>query len=201
MHAAVAAVVSQRGADRIVDRRVGVVFDVESEQRGGHRRIAVVMGNERAERRHPHLAGKRVAMEFELGDGKAAGEGHVVEMRHARHGIAIGAETEAVEFSRARRAGRHALIGAVQHARVQQLAVALGLDGKMAIAVELMDGGAAAQAPIDEAPASRQRDAAGSDAAERKRQILTARAGIDEPLVDGRLLQLLQHCSTVLSFF
>jgi len=195
MHAAVATVIAERRADRIVDRRIGVVFDVEGEQRGGHRGIAVVVGNERAERGHPHLAGKGVAVEFEFGDGKAPGEGHVVEMRHAGHRIAIGAEAEAVELARAGRARRHALVGAVEHARVEQLAVALGLDGEMAVAVVLMDGGAVAQAPVDEAPAAGQRDAAGSDAAERKGQILTARAGIDEALVDRLLLQLLQHCS------
>ena len=56
--AAVAAVVAERGGDRVVDRRVGVVFDREGEKRGRHRRVAVVVRDERAERGHPHLARK-----------------------------------------------------------------------------------------------------------------------------------------------
>ena len=122
------------------------------------------------------LPGKRVAMELDSATGKRPMNVDVVEMRNAGHRVAIGAEAESVELAAARRARRHALIRAVENARVEQLAVPLGLDREMAVAVELMDGGPVADAPIDQPPASRQRDAAGADAAERKGDVLRARS-------------------------
>ena len=124
-------------------------------------------------------------MELELGDRKAADEGHVVKMGNAGHRIAIGAEAKSVELARARRTGRYPLIGAVQNAGVEQFAVPLGLDGEMAVAVELMDSGPVADAPVDEPAAAGQRDAPGPDAAERKGDISAPLAGIDETFVDG----------------
>ena len=74
-------------------------------------------------------------------------------MRNAGHGVAIGAETETVEFARAGRAGRHAFIRAIEDASVDELAVSLGLDGEVAVAVVLMDCGSIANAPIDQTSA------------------------------------------------
>ena len=193
VHAAVAPIVSERRADGVVDRTPSVVLDVEGKQRRRHRGVAIVVGDERAERRHPHLPRERVAPEFELGHGKAPDKCDVVEMRNAGEGIAIGPEAVSVEFSRARRAGRIPLIGPVQDPRVQKLAVALRLDCEVAIAVELMDRGAVADAPIDEAPRAGERDAARSDAAEGKRNIFAALPRIDEPLVDRIRRPLVRH--------
>ena len=121
-----------------------------------------------------------------------------VEMRDAGHRIAVGAEAEAVELPRARRAGRRPLIGTVEDAGVEKPAVLLGLDGEMAVAVELMDVGPVADAPIDQPPAAGERDAARSDAAEREGDVASPRAAIDEAVVDGLLG--LQHLRTSLFF-
>ena len=95
-------------------------------------------------------------MERDLGDGEAADEGRVVEMRRACHRVAISAEAEPVELSPARRAGRQAFVRPVQHARVDELAVALRLDREMTVAVVLMDRRPIANAPVDEPPAAGQ---------------------------------------------
>ena len=190
--AAVAAVVPERRGDRVVDRRVRVVFHGDGEQRDRHRGVAVVVRDERAEGGHAHLTGEAGVVELELGDREAADEGDVVEMRHAGHRIAVGAESVAVELPRARRSRRRSFIGPVEDAGVEELAVALGLDGEMAVAVELMDVRPVADAPVDQPPAAGERDAAGPDAAERKSDIAPPGAGEDEAVVDG--FQLLQHC-------
>ena len=144
------------------------------------------MRDERAERRHLHLAGKGLAVKGEFGERKAPGEGHVLEMRHARHRVAVGAKAVAVPFAAARRARGDAFVGAVEDAGVDQLAVPLGLDGEMAVAVVHVDRRAVADAPIDQPAGPRQRDASRPQAAERKRHILAALAGEDEALVDSR---------------
>ena len=184
VHAAVAAVISERRRDRIFDLRVGVVLDDEGEERRGHRGIAVVMGYERAERRHSHLSRKRFAQELDLGDRKPPKEHGVVEMRSAGHAVAVRAKAVSIELARAWRARRHALVGTVENAGVEKFAVALGFDSEMAIAVKLMDGGPIADAPIDKPPASGQRDAAGANPAERKGDVATARAAVYETVVD-----------------
>ena len=186
MHAAVAAIVSQRAGDRVVDRGVGIVLDMEREQCGRHRQIAVVVRNERAERRHPHPARKGVAMELDFGDRKSPDKSRVVEMRDAGHRVAIRAKTETVEFAPAGRAGRQALVRAIENASVDQLAVALGLDGEMAVAVVLMDCRSIANAPVDQPSAARQARRCRSPSAERKGDMLPARAAIHKPVVDPR---------------
>ena len=123
-------------------------------------------------------------MERDLGDGESPDERGVVEMRGAGHRVAVGAEAEAVELPPARRAGRQPLVGPVQDARVEELAVALGLDGEVAVAVVLMDGRAIADAPVDQPAASGQGHAARAQAAERKGDMAATRAAIDEARVD-----------------
>src|SRR5271154_2414968 len=82
---AVAAVVSERAGDCVVNRSVGVVLHIKSEQSGGHRRIPFIVRDERAEGRHTDLARKGVAMESDLGYGEAADEGRVVEVWRPCH--------------------------------------------------------------------------------------------------------------------
>ena len=186
VHAAVAAIVSERGSDCIVDRPVRIVQYRKREHGRRHRRVAVVVRDERAESRHPHLAWKGVTDEFDLGDRKSSDEERVVEMRNACHRVAIGAESVSVELAPAGRSDRQTLVGAIEDAGVDQLAVALGLDGKMAVAVVLVDCRPIADAPVDEPTAARQRNAAGADATERERYVLSAGASVDEPVVDCR---------------
>ena len=193
MDAAVAAVIADRRAERVIDRGLGVVLDIEAEQRRRHRRIAVVVRNERAERRHADFPRKAVVPEREFRHRKPPDEGHVVEMRHAGQRVPIGAETEAVELSRAGGAGRDALVGTVENPRVEQRAVPHRLDREMAVAVELVDRGAVADAPIDQSPGARQRQAAGPDAPERERDIAVTFAGVDETIVDGLVRRLCRH--------
>jgi hypothetical protein len=151
---AVATVVTECRSDRVVDRCGGVVFDCESEQSDRHRRVTVVVRYERAERRHAHSAWKVGLMELKLGHRKTSDECDVVEMGNSRHGIAISAETESVEFADARRTGRCSLIRAVENSSAQQLAVPFRLDRKVAVTIELIDRRPVADAPVDEPAAT-----------------------------------------------
>ena len=151
---AVTAVIAEGRGDRVVDRCGGVVFDCECEKRDRHRRVAVVVRDERAERRHPHLARKVGLMELEFGHRKAADECDVVEVGDSGHRVAIGAETESVEFADTGRTGRRSLVRAVQNASVQQLAVLFRLDRKVAVTIELIDRGPVADAPVDQPAAT-----------------------------------------------
>src|SRR6202034_111237 len=177
----------ERAGDRVVNRSVGVVLNIKSEQSGGQRRIPFIMRDERAEGRHTDLSRKGFAMERDLGDGEAADEGRVVEVRRSCHRVAIGAEAEPVELSPAWRARRQALVRPVQHARVDELAVPLRLDREMTVTVMLMDRRPIADAPIYEPAAARERNASRSDPAEGKGDVLAARASIDESGIDPRV--------------
>ena len=189
--AAVAAEIAERAGDHIGDRRVGGVLDLEGEHRRRQRGIAVVMRDEGRQRLHPDVAREALVMERIFGDREAPDKGHVRKMRHAGHRVAIGAEAETIELADRGRAGRRPLIGAVQHQRLQQLAVLLGLDGEMAVAVELVQLGAVADRPVDHAAGAGQREAAGPDAAEREHGIAAARAAEDEAVVDP--VEIVQH--------
>src|SRR5580704_9650138 len=71
---AVTTVVTEGQSDRVVDRCSGVVFDRKSKERDRHRRVTVVVRDERAERRHAHPAWKVGLMELKLRHWKASDE-------------------------------------------------------------------------------------------------------------------------------
>src|ERR1700744_595034 len=127
------------------------------------------MRDEGAHRDEPDLPRKARILELDLGHREAADESRVREMRDPGEGVPVRTETETVEFPRGRRTGRIALIGAVEHTRIEQDALVLGLDRKMTVAVELMNVRLVADAPVDEPGAAGQRGAARSDTAERER--------------------------------
>src|ERR1700732_690003 len=147
------------------------------------------MRDERAERRHPHLARKALMIELELTNRKAANERDGVKVGNSGHRIAIGAETESVELARTGRTGRDPLIRSVQYASAEQSSVLLCLDGEMAVAVKLMDSGPVADAPIDQPAGAGQRHATGADAAKWKGDVIEPFTGVNESVINGRLLQ------------
>src|SRR5271154_3149528 len=122
---AVAAVVSERAGDCVVNRSVGVVLHFKSEQSGRHRRIPFIVRDERAEGRHADLARKGVAMERDLGYRETTDESRIVEMRRASHCVAIGPKADPVNLPPARGAGGQAFIRTVEYACVDELPAAL----------------------------------------------------------------------------
>ena len=85
MDTAIASVVPQGRSDRVVDRCGGVVFDCESEEGDRHRRVTVVVRDERTERRHAHLAWKIGLTELKFGQWKASDECDVAEVWNSGH--------------------------------------------------------------------------------------------------------------------
>ena len=104
--AAVAAVVSERAGDRVVDRCVGVVVNSNSNSATGIDVSRSLCGMNGLKRRHAHLARKACVVELEVGDRKAADEVTSSKVRHAGHRLAVGAVAEAVEHLRAARRRR-----------------------------------------------------------------------------------------------
>ena len=94
------------------------------------------------------------ALEVELGDGKAALERVDGEMRHAGQRVPARAEAEIARRVGGKIAGAVAEIRAVEDARVEHLAVLLGLHRKMAEAVGDALGRPVEDFPVDQ-PARR----------------------------------------------
>src|SRR5208282_3295947 len=186
--AAVAVVIAKGRRDRVIDRCASVVFDRDGEERDRHRRVAVAVRDERAERRHPNLARKAPAMKLELGDRKTADERDVVKVGNSSHRVAIGAETKSIELARTWRTSRRPLVGPVQYPSFKQFAVLLRPDSKVAVAVELTDSRPVADAPVDQPATASQRHATASDAAQWKGDVSAPFAGVDETVVDGFVL-------------
>ena len=133
------------------------------------------------ERRQPDVAGEALVVEDEIGGREAAVEIDLAEMRHAGQRLAVGAVAEAVEhLAQARRAGGIEVVGAVEDAGVDQLAVLLGLDGEMRVAVVALQRRPVADRPVDQPAAAGDREAARADAAERKGDVAGALARIGE---------------------
>ena len=184
--AAVGAIVAERSGQRVGQLVAGVVDQLELEHGDRHRAVVVVVRDERRQRRQAHAAREALVLEHQIGGREAAIEIDLAEMRHADQRLPVGAVAEAVEhFAQARRPGGIEVIGAVQHARVDQLAVLLCLDGEMRIAVVALQRRPVADRPVDQPAASRDREAAGADPAQRKRDVAGALALVGKARIDG----------------
>ena len=171
--------VGQRHGHRVAHRRAVGVAHPYLEKRRGNAGVAVVEGNERVERGHRHGSGERRAGKIQVRERKLAAERHLLHVRGTRHAATLGAEAEPLGGAFHQLAGVLGGQVAVEDARVEQPPVAFGLDGEVAVAVDAALAGAVEDLPVDQPAAAGQPDAAGADAAERKRDLPQAVAAVD----------------------
>ena len=87
-------------------------------------------------------------MKLNLGHGKPADKGCLVEMRDSGQSIPISAKPEPVELTHTGRTGWHTFVWTIQHSSIEQLAGLFRLDSKMAVTVKLVDSRPVTNAPI-----------------------------------------------------
>ena len=145
-------------------------FDFKRRRR--QRGVEVVQRNQRVEGAQHDFAGEGFIAEGQPGERKLAVELHFAEVRQAGQQAFVCAEAVSGEAvaGLAEGGGSGVRRGhvAVQHAHVDQLAAAFGLDRQMAVAVVAAFVRAVHDLPVDQLPGAGKPDAAGADAAQRK---------------------------------
>ena len=171
--------VGQRHGHGVAHRRAVGVAHPDLEERRGNAGVAVVEGNERVERGHRHGAGKCPAGKLQVRERKLAAERHRLHVRRTRHAAALRAEAESFGGAFHQLAGMLGGQVAVEDTRVEQAPVTFRFYGEVAVAVDAALVGAVEDLPVDQPAAAGQADAAAADAAERKRDLPQAVAGVD----------------------
>ena len=171
--------IGQRERGGIVDALVLRVGQRERKERRGQAGIFVVQRDIGVKGVQADAAGEGLVGKVNFGEGERALKFAVAEMGHSAQQLALGAEAVIrapcghgraaglghVHIALAHIAGRG--VG-VEDARVQQLAVFLGLDGKMRIAVDAALVGTVEDFPVDQAAIAVQADTARANAAQRE---------------------------------
>ena len=155
--------------------------------------VVRVAGDERVEGAQGDGAGELLVGEREGGDGKGALELHVGEVGKPAQRGARRAKAVAVQPGRAQAAGQRPGEVAVQHPRVHHLPRALSLYGEVAEAVDAALVGAVEDLPVDQSAVARQPDRAGTDPAERKRNLIQLGAAIGEVSAGGLAETMVAH--------